>query len=151
MAFSEFSVNVGGKGNDWKEFEKYIAKEIQKGVGASNTTNYTNGIWTTTVGNPNGYVGMICGHTDARIDFIPTKVIYNCPATICFFPDGTKEIVKCAPDEAYVQEIGVMACIMKKIFKSRRQFLKLVASGDENVDAIFERNAHNATLHRKQR
>jgi hypothetical protein len=63
-------------------------------------------------------------------DFIPTKVIYNNPLTICYFPDGTRVIVRCAEDEEYIKETGVMACITKKVM-SRSAFKKLVVSGQE--------------------
>lgn len=84
--------------------------------------------------------------------FIPTKVIFCCPATICFFPDGSKEVVKCADDEEFIHEVGVMACIMKKLFKSRNEFKRLISSGYETTDSIIERQYHNlsAPLKRKK-
>jgi hypothetical protein len=64
-------------------------------------------------------------------DLIPTKIIYNYPATTCYFKDGSKEVVKCAKDEVFVKEVGVTSCIMKKLFKSRNEFKRLVESGYE--------------------
>jgi hypothetical protein len=63
-------------------------------------------------------------------NFIPVRVIYNPPLTICIFPDGEKVIVRCADDEEYVKDVGVMACITKKVM-SRNAFKKLVKSGYE--------------------
>lgn len=112
-----------------------------------NTTSYTTYAST---GTSNNY--MYWGCSDAPVidekAFIPVKIIFSCPATICYFPDGTREVVKVTDDEEYVKEYGVMACIMKKIFKSRNQFKKLVKSGYETTDSIYERNAHNAMLRR---
>jgi len=132
--------------NENEEIKK-IAAQVEKAI-----SNYysSGGTYTISTGTTSGW-GFICGEVPDEHQFIPTKVIYNCPATICFFPDGTKEVVRCADDEEYIKEVGVMACIMKKLFKSRRQFVKLVESGYENTDSVFERNAHNATLRRKQR
>jgi hypothetical protein len=79
-------------------------------------------------------------------DFIPVKIIYNCPATICYFKDGTKEVVMVTPNEEYIEEVGVMACIMKRLFKSRNEFKRLVKSGYENEEAEVERVLHNAYI-----
>ena len=48
---------------------------------------------------------------DIREQFIPTKIIYSCPATICYFSDGTKEVVKVAShgqtlSETYEEKAG---------------------------------------------
>jgi len=131
--------------NENEEIKK-IAAQIEKAI-----TSYSDNTYSFSTGVTSNGWGFVCGEIPDEQQFIPTKVIYNCPATICFFPDGTKEVVRCADDEEYIKEVGVMACIMKKLFKSRRQFLKLVESGYENTDSVFERNAHNATLRRKQR
>ena len=60
---------------------------------------------------------------------IPVRITYSPPATICYFSDGDKIVVKCASDEKYIKEVGVQACIMKKLFGSRQKFLKLVHAG----------------------
>jgi hypothetical protein len=133
---------------------KYVPKEALSGVGfiTSNNTNGTCGTWAISVGDAGNGWNWVAGTFDndsqkvIAKQFIPTKIIYCCPATICFFPDGTKTIVKCAEDEEYIKEEGVMACIMKKLFSSRTQFKKLVNSGYENAEAIFEREAHNESL-----
>jgi len=62
-------------------------------------------------------------------NLIPARITYSPPATICYFPDGDKVVVKCASDEKYIKEVGVQACIMKKLFGSRHGFLKLVHAG----------------------
>ena len=62
-------------------------------------------------------------------NFKPTHIIYSNPVTICFFPDGSKVMVRCTKGEKYIPENGVMACIVNKMFGSRTQFMKLVASG----------------------
>jgi hypothetical protein len=66
----------------------------------------------------------------SKEDFIPIKVIFNDPLTICYFRDGTRVIVRCAEDEEYIKEVGVMACITKKVM-SRSAFKRLIASGQE--------------------
>jgi hypothetical protein len=133
------------------ELSKYVPKEALSGVKTeiANSSNTTTGTWTITVGDTCSGWKWVAGSFDNDTktvmakQFIPTKIIYCCPATICFFPDGTKTIVKCAEDEEYIKEEGVMACIMKKLFASRNQFKKLVNSGYENMDAEYEREQHN--------
>lgn len=48
------------------------------------------------------------------------KVIYNNPATIIEWSDGTKTVSKCAPNDLYNTTTGLTLCILKKL-----------ASGDE--------------------
>jgi hypothetical protein len=135
---------------------KYVPKDALSGAGfeAVNNTNETQGTWTITVGDScNGWryvAGTFDNNTMGVIakQFIPTKIIYCCPATICFFPDGTKTIAKCAEDEEFDKEEGVMACIMKKLFASRTQFKKLVYEGYENGEAMFQRVTHNDMLNK---
>ena len=42
------------------------------------------------------------------------KVIYNPPATIVLWNDGTKTTAKCDNEDNYNKETGLMLCILKK-------------------------------------
>ena len=42
------------------------------------------------------------------------KVIFNNPATIVCWEDGTKTVVKCQPDNTYSEETGLAMAIVKK-------------------------------------
>ena len=44
-----------------------------------------------------------------------TKVIFNNPATIVFWSDGKKTVVKCAGDEAFDEEKGLAMAISKRV------------------------------------
>ncbi len=44
------------------------------------------------------------------------RVIFNGPATIVFWNDGTKTVVKCAEEEIYNERTGIMWAIMKKAY-----------------------------------
>lgn len=68
---------------------------------------------------------------DIKKEFSPIRIIYNPPHTICYFPDGDKTVAGCSEGEVFSKETGVMACIIKKIFKNRAEFLRLVNSGYE--------------------
>lgn len=45
-----------------------------------------------------------------------TKVIYHNPATIVFWSDGTKTVVKCGKDDTYDKEKGFYIACAKKLF-----------------------------------
>ncbi|MBR1703131.1 MAG: hypothetical protein IJ716_14485 [Lachnospiraceae bacterium] len=50
------------------------------------------------------------------------KIIFNDPATIVIWKDGTKTIVKCQPGEVYDKEKGVALCFMKKALGNKGNF-----------------------------
>ena len=52
----------------------------------------------------------------------PSRVIFNDPATIAFWPDGTKTVVKCGEDDAYDKEKGLALCYMKKVFRNKGNY-----------------------------
>jgi hypothetical protein len=71
----------------------------------------------------------------------PKKVIFNGPATIVMWEDGTKTIVKKSENDTDDREKAVMYAILKKEFGSRakmnrylKQFLKEVESNEEKAD-----------------
>lgn len=45
-----------------------------------------------------------------------TKVIFNNPATVVFWSDGTKTVVKCSENDTFDPEIGLAMAICKKAF-----------------------------------
>lgn len=47
------------------------------------------------------------------------KVIFNPPATIVMWEDGTKTVVKCRKGEEYSKEAGLAFCVMKKTYGSK--------------------------------
>ena len=50
---------------------------------------------------------------------IPERVIYNDPATIVFWKDGTKTVVKCMEGDTYNPEVGLAMCVCKKLYGSK--------------------------------
>jgi len=105
-----------------QELNKLIEKEILKMSDFTYMPRMSFATWGMDLaeGTPRKYL---------RNDFIPVKIIYNGTTTVCYFKDGSKEIVHCAEDEQFVKEVGVMSCIMKKLFNSRNEFKRLVDSG----------------------
>lgn len=53
---------------------------------------------------------------DSTRDFYdsPSQVIFNPPATIVIFNDGTKIISKCDKEDKFSKETGFLMCMLKK-------------------------------------
>ena len=50
------------------------------------------------------------------------SVIFNDPATIVIWEDGSKTVVKCQPGDVYDREKGLLLCIAKKYFGNKGNF-----------------------------
>ena len=50
------------------------------------------------------------------------KVIFNDPATIVLWSDGTKTVVKCQEGDTYSKELGLAMCISKKYLGNKGNF-----------------------------
>lgn len=54
------------------------------------------------------------------------KVIYNDPATIVLWSDGTKTIVKCQEGETFDAEKGLALCFVKKILGNTGSYYNVI-------------------------
>lgn len=67
-----------------------------------------------------------------------TKVIFNGPATIVFWSDGTKTVVKCDDDEFFDREKGIAMAISKKALGNKgnyyNEFRKWIDTEDQNKE-----------------
>lgn len=67
------------------------------------------------------------------------KVIFNNPATIVLWSDGTKTVVKCGPDDIFDKEKGLAMAIAKKMAgndsRFRKVFKKWCKPDETNEDA----------------
>lgn len=50
------------------------------------------------------------------------KVIFNDPATIVYWSDGSKTVVKCQPGDAFSEELGLAMAISKKFLGNKGNF-----------------------------
>lgn len=48
----------------------------------------------------------------------PKKIIFNPPATIVYWTDGTKTVVKCSPHDTYNKRTGFIFCFIKRMFNN---------------------------------
>ena len=54
------------------------------------------------------------------------RVVFNDPATIILWADGTKTVVKVTHGEEYIPEVGFAMCILKKLYGTRSNYLRLI-------------------------
>lgn len=68
-------------------------------------------------------------------------ILVNGPATIVFWTDGTKTVVKCGPDDSYDIEKAVAMCFMKKALGSRsmHKIFDLAEDKADEYDNKFKR------------
>lgn len=69
--------------------------------------------WSIQIVDKSSLFGRGSNSTD---DLKVTKVIYHNPATIVFWSDGTKTVVKCGKDDTYDKEKGFYIACAKKLF-----------------------------------
>lgn len=58
--------------------------------------------------------------------FQPKKIIFNGPATIVLWEDGTKTVVKCQDGDTFDQEKGIALCFMKKSLGNKSNFNNMI-------------------------
>lgn len=58
--------------------------------------------------------------------FQPKKIIFNGPATIVLWEDGTKTVVKCQDGDTFDQEKGIALCFMKKSLGNKSNFNNII-------------------------
>ena len=64
-----------------------------------------------------------CGY---YFQFRPIKIIFNGPATIVLWNDGTKTVVKCQDGDTFDKEKGIALCFMKKSLGNKSNFNNMI-------------------------
>lgn len=54
------------------------------------------------------------------------RIIFHDPATIVFWQDGTKTVVKCMPGQPYSEYYGFLAALAKKVYGSNSAVERIV-------------------------
>lgn len=70
---------------------------------------------------------------------MPKKIIFNGPATIVIWDDGTKTVVKQSKYDNYDYEKGFAMCVVKRIFGDKRNAIRKMideAYGNEYRETI---------------
>lgn len=100
-----------------KEYTDYVSKMNTK---KENITVPSKELKNTTTCN----CSFSCKNTNFIFNSIQ-KVIFNPPATIVIWKDGTKTIVKNHYTERYDKEKGLAMCIIKKLFNNKSEYYEL--------------------------
>ncbi len=77
------------------------------------------GLWR--IKNSHYGVNPVYGKDNLKNTFLGmiTKVVFNDPATIVFWNDGSKTVVKCNPEDKFDPEKGLAIACMKKLFGNK--------------------------------
>lgn len=54
------------------------------------------------------------------------RLIFNDPATIIYWSDGTKTVVKCQPGDTFSAETGLMAAMLKRFMGNDNSYNKVI-------------------------
>ena len=65
---------------------------------------------------PKSTFGLAYQECKIRPTFAIDKVLFNPPATIVFWLDGTKTVVKCKEGEEFSEWAGIALCLAKKLY-----------------------------------
>lgn len=65
---------------------------------------------------PGSTFGLVYQECKIRPTFAIDKVLFNPPATIVFWLDGTKTVVKCKEGEEFSEWAGIALCLAKKLY-----------------------------------
>lgn len=102
-----------------------MAKTIDFDINPSGIEYYRTGSTTTVTNKPLEAISVIPEDIfkfDVPIALISKpaikKVIFNPPATIVFFTDNTKTVVKCSEDDIFNPWAGMALCVCKKLYGS---------------------------------
>lgn len=76
-------------------------------------------------------------------DIAITKVIFNGPATIVFWEDKTKTVVKCDKDDVFDPEKGLAMAISKKFFGNKGNYYNVIKKWvGENDNDIYKKHLY---------
>lgn len=77
-------------------------------------------------GNKGNYCNIFSGSPKSS-NILPAikDVIYNSPATIVFWEDGSKTVVKCGKNDVYSSEKGLAMAIVKKAYGNKGNYYKV--------------------------
>lgn len=64
-------------------------------------------------------LGLVIAPTGVYTTISIKKVIYNDPATIVYFSDGSKSVVKLHPEDTFDKTTGLLMAISKRLLGSK--------------------------------
>lgn len=90
--------------------------------------------------------------TKAPYHYIPVaykvkRIIYNDPATIVFWSDNTKTVVKRGPTETFNKYTAFCAALAKKMYGNNSRVNKIVNGGEDQTSKNYTKNLTERILH----
>lgn len=87
------------------------------------------------------------GYTKLLVELVytPEKVIFNKPATIVFWKDGTKTVVKAQNDEPFDPEKGLAMAIAKKALGNEGNYFNRIKKWTEDVEEPYSYDENDVT------
>ena len=75
------------------------------------------------------------------------RVIYNEPATIILWKDGTKTKAMCHEEDTYDRATGLIVCVVKKFFKSSKNFNNFIKNwtDEDGSHPVYSYKKNNRT------
>ena len=70
------------------------------------------------------------------------KVIFHNPATIVYWDDNTKTVVKCGDDDKYDKEKGLALCYMKRLFNNKGNYNEILKKWCAEEEPVKEEEPH---------
>lgn len=99
------------------------------------------------------YVNVDTKKTDYKDGLIkeltPKNVIFNPPATIVFWEDGEKTVVKCGEGEVYDKEKGLAMAFCKRVWGNAGRFNNMFEKwcfGDEDIETKPTKSNNKITI-----
>ena len=77
------------------------------------------------------------------------NVKFNGPATIVFWADGTKTVVKCQGGDDYSEEVGLAMCIVKKAFGNTSKYNDIFKKWCPSYDAETDDDEYFSEAHKQ--
>lgn len=87
-----------------------------------------------------GYDSIFISKSNPNI--MPKKIIFNGPATIVMWTDGTKTVVKQSKLDYYDYEKGFAMCVVKKVFGDQYAYIRKMVDEsykDEVKESFFDK------------
>jgi hypothetical protein len=82
--------------------------------------------------------------TKITYSLTPKKVIFNDPATIVYWEDGSKTVVKCGNGDVYDCEKGFAMCVLKRLYGDKfHSILKKHIPKEENGSMLSADKSYN--------
>lgn len=72
----------------------------------------------------------------------PTRIIFNDPATIVFWSDGSKTVVKCSKDDVFNRYQGFAMAYFKKVFGTGRKAEKFASENFNKRIKVFSKEKY---------